>query len=282
MTSIRSAIVFADRRRPGVEDALAGVTSALGSVIDLSIVDLSDAELRTVSDLAGDLGIVLGGDGTILSIARAHGSTQRPLLGINLGKLGYLAEFGMTDLDAIAALLRAGDLDISRRLMLDVRLTNADNCYLGSAINDVVLHAGPPFRMIDLTVMIDGLRVCDIKGDGLIISTPTGSTGHNIGAGGPVVDSSSSAIVVTPICPHSLTHRPLVISGQASLRVLARHVHAGSTMILDGQVSTSLTADAVLDVTAGSACFQLVHNREHSHWHILQSKLNWGIGPNYK
>jgi NAD+ kinase len=282
VTAIRSAIVFADRRRAGVEDALVSVCDQLGAVVDVTIVDLGDASLRTVSDLPGEIGIVLGGDGTILSIARAHGDAQRPLLGINLGKLGYLAEFGMTDLADIATLLRSGTLEVSRRLMLEVHLANGESNYLGWAVNDIVLHAGPPYRMIDLTLMLDGQRVCDVKGDGLIIATPTGSTGHNISAGGPVVDSSTSAIVVTPICPHSLTHRPLVVSGQASLQVIARHVHPGSTMIIDGQVSVTLTPDAVLDVAASSASFLLVHNRQYSHWHILQSKLHWGIGPNYK
>lgn len=277
-----TVLIFADHAREGVRPALAQVTATLGKQVRCVDVDLGEDDLTGMAERGADLGIVLGGDGTLLSVARAHGDRQRPLLGINLGKLGYLAEFGMADLAFIAEHIAQDTLVVRHRLMLYAELRTADAVFTSHAINDLVLQAGPPFRMIELSISVDEIPVTLVGGDGLIIATPTGSTGHNISAGGPVVDSPATAIVVTPICAHSLTHRPLVLSSDSRIEVLARKINPGSSLIIDGQVTRPLSEGAVLAAYPAAGRFLLVHNQQHSRWHTLQTKLNWGVGPNYE
>jgi len=279
----KNVLIFADHTRPGIKGALEQVSAKLAGRVKTVNVDLGTVDLGKIAETTGELGIVLGGDGTILSVARAHGDHQRPLLGINLGKLGYLAAFGMADLDFIADQITHETLVVSQRLMLRGRLEQDGQIPFDSyAINDMVIQAGPPFRMIELAISVNDDRVTSVSGDGLIVATPTGSTGHNIGAGGPVVDFSTSAIVVTPICAHSLTHQPLVLSSGSRITVQAKRINRGSALIIDGQVCRGLSEDATLRIFAADSKFLLVHNQQYNRWHTLQAKLNWGVGPNYE
>jgi len=277
----KTALVFADRTRAGAQAALEKITARLADCVTLIPVELNDNTLDNIAQTPGDLGIVLGGDGTILRIARAHGDHQRPLLGINLGKLGYLAEFGMDELDHITDRITGDGLVISRRLMLESQLEADGTIFRSHAVNDVVLQAGPPFRMVELGISVNNEKVTSVSGDGLIVSTATGSTGHNISAGGPVVDFPTAAIILTPICPHSLTYRSVVLSGEAKIAVRAKRINRGSALIIDGQVTRPLWEGATLRLSAAKGKFLLVHNDRHSRWHTLQAKLNWGVGLNY-
>ncbi|NLX06189.1 MAG: NAD(+)/NADH kinase [Phycisphaerae bacterium] len=278
----KRVLVLADFARPGVQSALEQVRNRLGRCTELIDVDLPGDASEPVVIPEAELAIVLGGDGTILRVARTFGDKQLPVIGINLGKLGYLAEFSLSDLDDVADCIVKDCLVITQRLMLDAQLEENGQTFTSLAVNDLVLQAGPPFRMIEVTICINDADLTLMRGDGLIISTPTGSTGHNLAAGGPILDPLTGGIVLTPICPHSLTYRPLVLSEDARIDVRACRINAGSTWIVDGQVTKVVSPGSVLAVRRARGKFLLVHNRQHSRWHTLQTKLNWGTGPNYK
>lgn len=283
MTGKKKAIlVLANHDREGVAPALKLICQKFTDLAEVISVDVSRQTLDEATKLPGEIVVVLGGDGTLLGVARAFGDNQRPLLGINLGKLGYLAEFSPKDTDQIIALIKSDRMVVSERLMLEAEMDEQGNKFHTLAVNDVVLQAGQPFRMIEIAISIDGEELTSVRGDGVIIATPTGSTGHNISAGGPVVDPLLSAIVFSPISAHSLTHRPVVLSGDAKIEVTPRKINPGSALIVDGQITRSVVPGVPVRISRAKPKFLLVHNRKHSRWHTLQTKLNWGVGPNYK
>ena len=171
------------------------------------------AELSLDGELALQAGagrvIVLGGDGTLLGVSRSLGSHQVPLVGVNLGKLGFLAEFTVEELQQQFDRVVSDESLIEQRMLLQVAVLRLRTVRFESlSVNDCVVRAGPPFRMVNLSIAIDGLPLTVVRGDGLIVSTPNGSTAHNLSAGGPIVQSGVKAIVLTPLCPHSLTPPP--------------------------------------------------------------------------
>ncbi len=226
--------------------------------------------------------VVLGGDGTLIGVARDLGENQVPLIGINVGKLGFLAEFSLDEFkDAFDRILTDPTL-VRRRTMLDVCIRhNGTICSRNVAVNDCVIHAGAPFRSITLGVNISGTHLTDLTGDGLIVCTPTGSTAHSLSAGGPILQPGIDAIVLTPLCPHSLTHKPLVIERHSVVQVTADRVNEGSTALIDGQVSCPLMeGDRVVIQRFGTDMLRVRHPRR-PRWHNLVSKLHWGRGPTY-
>jgi NAD+ kinase len=275
----RTILLLADFDRPGVEPVLRNLDSRLKSFCHVKTINLREA--CPLCEVRGELAIVLGGDGTLLSVARGLGSYQIPILGVNLGKLGYLAEFGQEDIETFVSDIRSGRIEYSKRLMLQAEIRDGDECFSTLAVNDVVIQAGPPFRMIELNINVDQLHLTTIKGDGVILATATGSTGHNVSAGGPVVDPALEAVVLTPMNVHSLTHRPLVLSGADEICITATKVNSGSAIIIDGQLSRPLLPRTVIRMICAQERFLLVHNRRYSRWYTLQAKLNWGLGPNY-
>ncbi len=221
--------------------------------------------------------IVLGGDGSILAVARELGEQQVPIAGVNLGKLGFLAEFSTADLTRhLDAILREPGI-VSSRMMLDATVRKPDRQTLHAlAVNDCVVHAGPPYRMIDLSIAVNGKHLTDFSGDGLIVATPSGSTAHNMSVGGPIVQSDVRAIILTPIGAHSLTHRPLVVSGQSEITVTVRRANSGSMAVIDGQVPLPVREGDHLVVHRANCEFQLVHNPDQPRWYTLTTKLKWG------
>ena len=277
----KTILVLGDLKRAGVVPVLAQLEERLLKVAQIQVVDLSQE--KALPKPRGDLGIVLGGDGTILSVARSLGENQIPILGVNLGKLGYLAEFSPDDIDMVLEDFAQDQLNVTRRMMLTISLRDSGDQEIFSSlvVNDVVVQAGPPFRIVELQIEIDGQELTRIEGDGVIVASATGSTGYNISAGGPVVDPSISAIVLTPLNAHSLTHRPLVLSGSAQICITPRRVNPGSMVIVDGQVTQTLAHETQIKIGPAAYYFLLVQNRKHSRWHTLQTKLNWGLRPNY-
>lgn len=226
--------------------------------------------------------IVLGGDGTLIGVARSLGQDQIPLIGVNVGKLGFLAEFSPEEI--VASFDRAvSDDDILRRgAILHVTIHHDGNVRESHlAINDCVIQAGPPFRLISLCVHINGERLSHVEGDGLIVCTPTGSTAHNLSAGGPIMQPGVDAMVLTPLCPHSLTHKPLVIERDAVIDIRPAKVNEGTTLIIDGQVSAPLRESEWVSVRRFERDFILVRNPLYGRWHKLISKLHWGKAPSH-
>ena len=229
---------------------------------------------------SAEFALVFGGDGSMLSAARNLQNTQIPMLGVNLGTLGFLAEFAVEELKEQFDTLLKGPLPISRRMQLEVRVHNGQD-FSEAAFNDVVVTAGPPFRMIDLDIVAndDPLMLC--RGDGLIIATPTGSTAYNLSAGGPIIAAESRAIVITPICPHTLALRPIMLDDESCVAITAVRVNEGTTLSLDGRLRTDLSIGDKVEIRRGKRDWYLVQNPAHGAWESIRSKLNWGRLPKY-
>lgn len=224
--------------------------------------------------------VVLGGDGTLIGAARSLGEEQVPLIGVNVGKLGFLTEFSLEELHESFDRAIAEDRLISRRTILQILVQhNGGVREQHLAINDCVVQAGPPFRQVNLGITINGEHLTEVSGDGLIVCTPSGSTAHNLSAGGPIVQSDVHAIIMTPLCPHSLTHRPLVIECGAVIDITAARVNDGTTAIIDGQISCPLQPGDRVVVRRYQADLLVVRNPRYARWHNLVTKLHWGQSP---
>jgi NAD+ kinase len=230
----------------------------------------------TAMKLRPDRIIVLGGDGSILAVARALDDRQVPIAGVNFGKLGYLAEFTKEELSEHLMAVLSDDSIVSERMMLGAAFRNHSPSEHVLAVNDCVVHAGPPFRMIELSIAVDGHQLTDFAGDGLVVATPSGSTAHNLSVGGPIVQSEIPAIVVSPISPHSLTHRPLVVHGDSVVEVTARQVNEGTAVVVDGQVTRPMQLGETLIISRREQPFQLIRNPAQPRWYTLTTKIRWG------
>ena len=224
--------------------------------------------------------VVFGGDGTLLAAARAMAGSNLPLLGVNMGKLGFLAEFSVEHLRKHFDDILAGKITPTRHMLLEMRVNSCQSGPFTSAVaNDVAISAGPPFRMIQLMLSQQGRPIVQYNGDGLIVSTPTGSTAYNMSAGGPIMEPTLEAVAVTPIAPHSLTVRPIVVRSDRELIVTALKVNAGTMAIVDGQIRTPLCeGDQVFIRRLGQDLLILPHPGR-TFFQTLTSKLQWGRSP---
>ena len=235
-----------------------------------------------------DFAIVFGGDGSIIATARIVSKTSVPVIGVNLGKLGFLAEFSIDELKNFFPCLTKGTAEIDKRMMLncrvfrDARKKIRTHRFSSAALNDIFITAGPPFRTIELKISVDGQPLASGVSDGLIISTPTGSTAYNLSAGGPILSPKMEAMVITPICPHSLSFRPIVINANSIVEVHGIRVNKGTTVSIDGQISLRLTIDDVVRVERQNCDFLIVNNPLRSQWDTLATKLSWAETPKYK
>jgi len=234
---------------------------------------------RSREELAGavDLLIVLGGDGTLLSAARLLGEHSVPILPVNLGGLGFLTSVTLAELYPILEEVLAGRSRLSERTLLDTRVVRDGKVFAHHhALNDIVLNKGAVARIIDLDLHVDGNLVCSYKADGLILSTPTGSTAYSLAAGGPIVYPTVAAFIVTPICPHTLTNRPLVIPDTTQLEVSFRAADEPVYLTVDGQVGVELHHADKVSVAKAVHRILLVRPARKSYFEILRKKLKWG------
>ena len=231
-----------------------------------------------------DFAVVFGGDGSITSAARQLSQVNVPVIGVNLGKLGFLAEFSLEEFKDFLPSLTSRKLRIEKRMMLNCKiLSNGREKFSSAAINDIFITAGPPFRMIELKVSVDGRSAIDgLVSDGLIISTPTGSTAYNLSAAGPILSANMEAMVVTPICPHSFAFRPVVINAGSKVEVCGISVNKGTTVSVDGQISSKLAANDVVKIERNKGDFLVVNNPLRTPWDTLATKLGWAEKPKYK
>ncbi len=230
-----------------------------------------------------DFAVVFGGDGSIISTARNLSAANLPVVGVNLGKLGFLAEFSVAELKEHFDEVVSGRAPVESRMMLGCRvLSDRREKFHSAAINDIFITAGPPFRMIELKISVDGQMLADCVSDGLIIATPTGSTAYSLSAGGPIVSPKIEAMVITPICPHSLSFRPIVINASSRVEVRGVRVNKGTTVSIDGQISSRLAKDDVVRVGRQRGDFLIVNNPVRSRWDTLAAKLSWAEKPKYK
>ncbi|MDF1525332.1 MAG: NAD(+)/NADH kinase [bacterium] len=224
-----------------------------------------------------DMVLVLGGDGTLLSAARLLEGTNEPILGINLGSLGFLTELGLDELFEALERVLEGEYTIESRVRLEASLHRAGE-QIGQyqVLNDVVINKGALARIIDLETFVDGHKVTNYQADGLIISTPTGSTAYSLAAGGPIIEPTLDAFVISPICPHTLTNRPLVISGRSRVALCLLSDSGAVFLTLDGQEGTRLKQGDCVRVRASDQKVNLIRTGVRNFYDVLGAKLHWG------
>jgi NAD+ kinase len=237
---------------------------------------------KDLSEVQADLALVLGGDGAILRAARQMGYRQTPVLGMNLGKLGFLADLNPQDVCNCFPQILKGEYRVTRHLMFECVVDSpaGSKTYLG--LNEIAIQAGAPFHMIDLDLSVDGEAVSRFSGDGLIVSTPIGSTAHSLSAGGPILGQELSAFVITPICPHALTARPVVESADKTYTISIGRAGSGTTGIIDGQEIIPLSIDHRVTIRKAPVTFGLVKVPGRSYYQTLRDKLRWGTPPLYR
>ena len=229
---------------------------------------------------AAEMVIALGGDGTLLSVARAVGPRRVPILGVNLGRLGFLAEVDPDELYPVLEQALAGEAEMVRRMRLEVRLERQGEEILQIlALNEAVVTHGQLTRLIDVEAWADGQRVTTYHADGLIVSTATGSTAYSLSAGGPLLVPDLKAIVLTPICPHSLTQRPVVLPETAVIEVVPKIGIEEMALTVDGQTGMSILAEGDrLHIRQSDHPIDIVASSSRNRYEILQTKLGWGNG----
>jgi NAD+ kinase len=273
--------VLGNASRPGVSEEAERLLPFLSATCcEVVVFDLRGA--TELPSEGADLALVLGGDGAILRAARQMGYRQTPVLGVNLGTLGFLADLSPEQLREAWPRVLQGEFRVTKHLMFEclVETPERQDTYLG--LNEVSVHTGPPFHLIELDLLVDGQVVATIGGDGLIIATPIGSTAHSLSAGGPIVGQALQAFAITPINPHSLTMRPVVVSADEVFTIVPRRLSAGSALVIDGQTMLPLSPGHRVTVRRAPVSFQLVKVPGHNYYQTLRDKLRWGTGPNYR
>lgn len=224
-----------------------------------------------------DLIVVLGGDGTMISTARLTGERETLILGINYGSLGYLTEFRIEEMFPALEEILKGNYEIDRRVMLEVEHWRCEELLgKGRILNDVVINKAVLARIIEIEVELDKLYVNSFRADGLIISTPTGSTAYNLSAGGPIVFPSMNAMILTPICPFTLTNRPIVVPDKAEISLRLKNESDGVVLTLDGQVGYQMERDDRVVIRKSPTNFNLVQPLNRNYFDVLRNKLQWG------
>lgn len=224
-----------------------------------------------------DLVIVLGGDGTLISVARLVGKSEVPILGINLGSLGFLTEIPVSGIYGALESCLYGGCRVSQRMMLNISLVR-DGKEIGSyhALNDAVINKGAPAKIITLDASVDGSFLATFKADGLIVASPTGSTGYSLSANGPIVDPTIDCIIITPICSHTLTNRPIVVSADIVVTIVLHSQVENVMLTLDGQVGIPLEYCDEIRIGRSRHRTRLVLSEDTDYFNVLRSKLKWG------
>ena len=221
--------------------------------------------------------IVLGGDGTLLSVARQVWNKNIPILGVNLGGLGFLTEITLDELYPVLEKVLRNDFEINEREVLNAGvIRNGKRIVEFIVLNDAVINKGALARIIDLETTINGEYLSTFRSDGLIISTPTGSTAYNLSAGGPIVYPSLHTIIITPICPHTLTIRPIIIPDDVKIRALLKSRDEEVTLTLDGQQGFTLEFEDVVEVGKAEGRILLIKSPYRQYFELLRKKLKWG------
>ena len=245
----------------------------------LKDLDLDSQLIESADDFAKlDFILTLGGDGTILSLARAIGDRSTLILGIHLGELGFLAEVVLEDmftrLDAVAA----GDFNIQKRMVIKCVVNNGNEPHTFHALNDIVVDRGKSHRLLTCELLANDNFVAKYKADGLIVATPTGSTAYSLASGGPIVIPTFGSMVVTPICPHTLTLRPIVFPDDQVLKIsFPENGGQDITLAIDGQVNEYLKSTAKVMIQKASFEINMVNFTDSNYFNTLRTKLGWGV-----
>ena len=270
-----------DPRCRGVADELTGWLRERGLIplVEAHLArHLGCAETKS-ADIPGqaDLVVVLGGDGTLISGARLVGDREVPILGVNLGSLGFLTEITLDELYPALESCLKGDYSVSERMMLRATVVrDGIEFEEHQVLNDAVINKGVLARIIDLETTVNGSYLTTFKADGLVISTPTGSTGYSLSANGPIVHPELECLVITPICPHTLTNRPIVMASDVLITLELKSVNEDVHLTLDGQVGVELKYGDQVRIRKSEHRTRLVRSRSKDYFEVLRTKLKWG------
>ncbi len=236
-------------------------------------ISLDEKELSKSVDLV----VVLGGDGTMLAAARIIGDSRIPVIGVNFGWLGYLTDFTLEELFGALESVRKGTFEVDERMLLEISVLRGNEKLLfPRALNDAVINKAAPSRMIELECRINNAFVNSFRADGMIVATPTGSTAYSLSAGGPIVHPSLSAIILTPICPHMLSNRPFVVSGESTVTLSFKRASEELCLTIDGQHAVELTADDQIVIARSPSVFSMLRPPSRDYFEVLRTKLKWG------
>lgn len=277
--------------RPGVEQALLLAQALITWVAQQGHQVSVEAEAARALGLAQpglpadelvaqcDPVVTLGGDGTLIGVARYAGAGGPTFLGVNFGNLGFLTEVTPAELFDTLQHLLEGQVEYAERSMLHVAAYRGERrIFRSQAVNDAVVQKGARDRLLDLDLEVDGEAVMRLRADGLIVATPTGSTAYSLAAGGSIAYPTLEVVLVTPICPHSLTSRPLVLSSDASISVRVPPYDGKVFLVVDGQVSVELESGDVVKISRAAGTVRFVRSPQKNYFDILRAKLNWGLG----
>jgi NAD+ kinase len=268
-------MILADGSRPEMRAAVERLQPIIERYLSVTGVILDPSS--ELSDCDAELVMVLGGDGSILRAAHRMGRRQRPVIGVNLGKLGFLAALQPEQLDVALPEVAAGRHQIVDHLMFQCTwIRNGTEMAAKLGLNEVAVLAGPPFKILDVQLYVDGDLGTTYSCDGVIVSTPIGSTAHSLSAGGPILQKSLQAFVISPISPHTLTNRPVVDAADRQYELVVPHPNKGTTLVIDGEVQGTLTASDRVRIVRGEASFQMVEVAGQGYYRTLREKLGWG------
>jgi NAD+ kinase len=268
-------MILADGSRNEMRDAVERLRPTIARHLTISTISLDGSDDLSTSD--AELAIVLGGDGSILRAAHQMGYCQRPVLGVNLGRLGFLAALQPAQLDDILPQIAGRRHRVSEHLMIEcTAVRDGISRYHALGLNEATVLAGPPFAMVEIELYVDEELVTTYSCDGLIVSTPIGSTAHSLSAGGPILRNSMQALAIVPISPHTLTHRPVVDSADRVFELAVPRPHASSSLVVDGRVLGTLEPADRVRIVRSEARFQMVEVRGQGYYRTLHDKLGWG------
>ncbi len=277
---MKTLLVFAKRAKPMQTEDVKKITEFLHTypcTIYIDIADIADTVFTETPEAvieSADALVVLGGDGSLLGVARAYAKYQKPILGINLGRLGYLVELEKHDIEALKCLFDE-NYRLEERIMLRATVYRGnETIFKTEALNDVVIAKGNVSRMIHLTVSCDGQFVSGYDADGLVVATPTGSTAYSMSAGGAVVSPELNVFLLTPICPHTFSAKPVIVSDRQKITVEATAVNQGSAVLTaDGQEIFHLENGDVVEIEKSDCTTKLIRLTKRNFFHILKHKL---------
>jgi len=270
-------ILLGSGERPGVLEGAERLRPEIARHAQIVASDFTGQQ--DLSAVEADLAIVLGGDGSILRAAHQMGACQRPVLAVNLGRLGFLADLAPEELPAVLEDIAATGLAgrVVEHLMFDCRVMRGQKVLAEQlGLNEVAVQTGPSFAMIDLDLYIDSELVTTYSCDGLILSTPVGSTAHGLSAGGPILRKDLQAFVISPISPHTLTNRPVVDSADRVYELVIAKAGSGAAVVVDGRVACAVVPQDRVRVKKAAVRFKMVAVPGHSYYRTLREKLGWG------
>ncbi len=277
---MKKVLIIGNTEKEKIKNAFRELDLWIGKRAHAVFMDVAEAE--KTRPLEADFAIAMGGDGTFLRVSRMVSPYGIPIIGIHLGLFGFLAELTPKDMyDNLDKVFR-GEYKINTRMLLNCRLErNGVPVNESLGVNDAVVSRASLSRLVSIKLFIDGEEVAAYSSDGLIVSTPLGSTAHCLAAGGPILSPEIDAFVISPICPHTLTNRPLVISGEAKVKMEVGSEGVGTGLTVDGQVFQELMPGDTINVERSDTRLKLVDAGIRSFYTVLREKLSWGGSPKY-